>query len=97
MKEGFKRSKTGDRETNEEILQSHSHLPPPESGPSQNVFFPVSFCVPGFFFFNRRNVLSFAKPVSFTRPLVDQQWASHSLKSFIPWPFSPSITLHILN
>lgn len=50
MKEGFKRSKTGDRETNEEILQSHSHLPPPESGPSQNVFFPVSFCVPGFFF-----------------------------------------------
>lgn len=52
MKEGFKRSKTGDRETNEEILQSHSHLPPPESGPSQNVFFPVSFCVPGFFFFS---------------------------------------------
>lgn len=53
MKEGFKRSKTGDRETNEEILQSHSHLPPPESGPSQNVFFPVSFCVPGFFFFQQ--------------------------------------------
>ena len=37
---GLKRNKAGDRETNEEILQSH--FPPAESGPPQYVVLPVS-------------------------------------------------------
>ena len=51
-KEGLKRNKAGDRETNEEILQSH--FPPAESGPPQYVVAPVS---PDFFQWVRSTII----------------------------------------